>query len=225
MSTSANDKTEPPGRLPPERPGQPGGKRDRNRRRRIEQLRAAGLTLFLERGVDAVTIDDIAKEAGTAKGNFYRYFTDKNDLVEGVLDPMASSVREAFDRCEEALEEAHDDASLFAAYQALAIGLIPVALGHGDVVRLYLQESRAPAMGARAPIRALADHIRQRSVDLTEFAVDHGLLRSPDPRISALAVVGAVEQLAWAVLGGELDAPPDQIAGTLISLVLSGIRG
>lgn len=215
----------PPSRLPPERPGQPGGKRDRNRRRRIEQLRRAGLTLFLERGVDAVTIDDIAKEAGTAKGNFYRYFADKNDLVEGILEPMAEHIREAFDHCEEALEEAHDDASLFAAYQAFAVRLIPVAVTQADVARLYLQESRAPAAGARAPIRALADLIRERAVDLTEFAVDHGLLRIPDPRISALAVVGAVEQLTWAVLGGELDAPPDQIAGTLISLVLSGIRG
>ena len=93
-----------------------------------------------------------------------------------------------------------------------------------DILRLYLQESRAPAAGARAPIRALADRVRQRSIDLTEVAVDHGLLRIPDPRISALAVVGAVETLGWAVLSGHLDAPRHEIAGTLISLVLSGIR-
>lgn len=211
-------------KLPPERPGQPGGKRDRNRRRRHEQLRQAGLKLFLERGVDSVTIDDIAREAGTAKGNFYRYFTDKADLVNGIIEPMAEAVGESFDRCEALLEEAHDDASLFAAYQSLAIGLIPVAAGMPDVVRLYLQESRAPSAGARGSIRALADEIRERSVTLTEFAVDHGLLRIPDPRISAFAVVGAVEQLAWSAIGGQLDAPPDQIAGTLISLVLEGIR-
>lgn len=214
-----------PERLPPERPGQPGGKRDRNRRRRYRQLREAGLKLFLERGVEPVTIDDIAREASTAKGNFYRYFSDKPDLVKGILDPMADQVREAFDRCEDLLDEAHDDASLFGAYQSLALGLIPVAMSMPDVVQLYLQESRAPAAGARAPIRALADEIRERAVGLTEFAVDHGLLRIPDPRVSAYAVVGAVEQLAWSAIGGELDAPPDQIAGTLISLVLEGIRG
>lgn len=213
------------GRVPPERPGRPGGKRDLNRRRRIEQLRQAGLRLFLERGVDNVTIDDIAHEAGTAKGNFYRYFTDKSDLVSGILDPMASVVRDAFDRCEALLEEAHDEASLVGAYQSLAISFIPVAVGQPGVVQLYLQESRAPAAGARAPIRALADEIRERSIDLTEFAVDHGLLRVPDPRVSGLAVVGAVEQLTWSVLRGDLDAPPDRIASTLISLVLSGIKG
>jgi AcrR family transcriptional regulator len=230
VSTTKNDEpTQPskrePERLPPERPGQPGGKRDRNRKARIEALAGAGLRLFLERGVDAVTIDDIAKEAGTAKGNFYRYFTDKGDLVEGILEPLETRVREAMDRCEEALERANDDASLFRAYQAFALTLIPVTLEHPDVVRLYLQESRAPSAGARAPIRALADEIRVRAIDLTEFAVDHRLLRIPDPRVSALAVIGAVEQLAFTVLTGQLDLPADQIAGTLISLVLSGIRG
>jgi AcrR family transcriptional regulator len=214
-----------PSRIPPERPGPPGGKRDLNRRQRTEALRRAGLTLFLERGVDVVTIDDIAKAAGTAKGNFYRYFTDKNELVESILEPVAHSMREAMDRCEQELEKAHDDTSLFAAYQALALALTPVIFTEKEAVRLYLQESRAPAVGARAPIRELADEVRERAIDLTEFAVDHGLLRIPDPRISALAVVGAVEQLAFMVLGGQLDATPDAIAGTLIGLVLRGIRG
>lgn len=214
-----------PSRLPPERPGQPGGKRDQNRKQRVEALCKAGLTLFLERGVDQVTIDDIAKEAGTAKGNFYRYFDDKAALVEGILEPLATRIGEAMDRCDDALQDAHDEPSLFRAYQTLALTLIPVTIEHPDVVRLYLQESRAPAAGARAPIRALADDIRNRAIDLTEFAVDHRLLRIRDPRVSALAVIGAVEQLAFTVLSGELDSPPDQIAGTLISLVLQGIRG
>lgn len=212
------------GKLPPERPGQPGGKRDRNRRQRIAQIREAGLRLFLERGVEPVTIDDIAKEAGTAKGNFYRYFEDKEDLVAGIVEPAQTSLRDAFDRCAAALEEAHDEASLFGAYQMLALGMLPLAVGYPDVVRLYLQESRAPSAGARAPIRALADEIRTRAVELTRYAVDHELLSVRDPRVSALAVVGAVEQLAWSFLSGELDAPPDEVARTLISLVLRGIR-
>ena len=213
-----------PSRLPPERPGPPGGKRDVNRKQRTEALRAAGLKLFLERGVDVVTIDDIAKEAGTAKGNFYRYFTDKNELVESILEPLATRILGAMDRCYDQLESAHDEGSLFAAYQALALAIAPIVL-EPDIALLYLQESRAPAAGARAPIRGLADDIRPRSIDLTEFAVDHGLLRVPDPRVSALAVVGAVETLAFAVLTGQLDARPDTIGGTLITLVLNGIRG
>jgi len=190
-----------------------------------QRLVDAARELFRRNGTKGTSIDDIAKAAGTAKGNFYRYFVDKNELVESILEPVAFSMRDAMDRCEQSLERAHDDASLFAAYQALAMELIPLIDSEREAVRLYLQESRAPAAGARAPIRELADEIRDRAIDLTEFAVDHGLLRVRDPRISALAVVGAVEQLAFMVLGGHLDAPPDAIAGTLIGLVLRGIRG
>ena len=37
---------------------------------------------------EAVTIDEVAREAGMAKGNFYRYFRDKADLVEAVIEPV-----------------------------------------------------------------------------------------------------------------------------------------
>ena len=64
------------GKVPPQRPGKAGGKRARNRQQRTDALIEAGLQLFLERGVENVPIDDIAREAGMAKGNFYRYFDD-----------------------------------------------------------------------------------------------------------------------------------------------------
>jgi AcrR family transcriptional regulator len=212
---------------PPERPGAPGGKREQNRRRRIQELETAGLGLFLERGIDRVTVDEIARAGGTAKGNFYRYFDSKQELLESIVRPLGEGILEAMGRCEQALSDCRsddDDAALHAAYRALAVELIPITLGHRDVVRLYLQESRAPAVGDRAPLRALADEVKARSIDLTEFAVDRGLLRVPDPRVSALAVVGAVEALALTVLEGDLDAPPPIIAQTLITLVLDGIR-
>ena len=211
-------------RLPKERPGQPGGKRDLNRRKRIAQLREAGLRLFLAHGVERVTIDDIAKDAGTAKGNFYRYFDDKADLIAGIIEPAREVLLGALDRCEAALEEAHDEATLFAAYQTLAVALAPLAFGERDVIRLYLQQSRAPEVGPSAPIRALANVIRERAIELTAYAVDKGLLQIRDPRISALAVIGATEQLSWSLLNDELDASPAEIGQTLISLVLSGIQ-
>ena len=57
---------------PLERPGALGGKRDLNRRKRVQDLVAAGLELFLNNGIGGVTIDEVAREAGMAKGNFYR---------------------------------------------------------------------------------------------------------------------------------------------------------
>ncbi|HVV94801.1 MAG TPA: TetR/AcrR family transcriptional regulator [Hyphomicrobiales bacterium] len=44
-------------------------------------LLAAATRLFLDKGVDPTTIDDIVAAAGVAKGTFYLYFSSKDDLV------------------------------------------------------------------------------------------------------------------------------------------------
>ncbi len=205
------------------RPGAPGGKRDTNRKERAQVLMRAGLSLFLEHGVDAVTIDDIVGVADVAKGSFYRYFSDKSALVEAIFAPLREAFTSAIEATQKSLAEATDQVSLVRAYEGLALALVPVALLYPDAIRLYLQESRAPGHGARVPIRALSDEIAARAVGLTETAIAHGLLRVDDPRISAYAVVGAIEHLLLAFIQGRLELPPHRIVGTLIKLVLEGL--
>ena len=205
------------------RPGLPGGKRDENRRQKSDALIAAALPLFLAHGVEAVTIDDITRAAKAAKGSFYRYFASKDALVAALVAPAATDVDGALARCAERLAAAQDRGSLFAAYQELALALVPLALYRLDVMRLYLQESRGPAVGARIPLVALSTRIDEGAIRLTTIAVEHGLLDVADPRISALAVVGAIERLAFSMLSGRLDASPVDIVATLIRMVLDGI--
>lgn len=201
----------------------PPVKRDENRRQKTDALARAALFLFLERGIEAVSIDDITRAAGASKGSFYRYFASKEALVEALVFPVFTDFERAIARCEERLGEATDRTSLYSSYQELALALVPIALHRLDVVRLYLQESRGPAVGARGPLVALAALIDNGSIHLTTVAVKRGLLAVDDPRISALAVVGAIERLAFSVLTGRLDASPVDIVGTLIRLVLDGV--
>ena len=209
---------------PTERPGAPGGKRDRNRHERTLVLGQTALTLFLVRGLEVVTIDEICDAASVAKGSFYRYFEDKESLVDALVVPVERAVIGAFAQCESMVREANDALSLNLAYQSLALSLFPVAMGHLDVLRLYLQERSAPSLGARMPIGRLANTIDDGAIRLTRVAVEKGLLHVEDPRISAYAVVGAIERLSSAVLQGRLDASPIEILSTLIRLVLEGVR-
>lgn len=216
-------------RIPQQRPGQVGGKRDANRRRRIEALQKAALGLFLEKGIEGTTIDDIVAAAGVAKGSFYRYFRDKEDLVEQVLAPVSEAVIGAMERCEKEISRlggapGEGRGALSDAYHVLGVELASVMLSHVDVVRLYLHENRAPAIGARRPVRAMADAIAERTYALTASAQRQGLLRPFDPRISGLAVIGAIEQILGAVLSGEDLGAPETIADSLISLILDGLR-
>jgi AcrR family transcriptional regulator len=213
-----------PGLVPRQRPGPAGGKRDENRRRQTAALAAAGLRLFLRHGVEAVTVEQIVDEAGVAKGSFYRYFGDKADLIEALFAPLAGEVRAAFARCERALGEAGPGESLSAAYQALAFDLTRLTVENPDVTRLYLQEARGPAGGARAPIARLAEEILDGATRLAEVASRHGLVRPVGARLSAVAVVGAVDLLVARGLAGDDLGPPAEVPGRLIALVLDGVR-
>lgn len=211
-------------KVPEKRPGKLGGKRDANRRRRSETLARAALDLFLDRGLEDVTIDEIAERAGTAKGNFYRYFDDKSQLVESLLLPLAALVRKAMRVCAIDLGKAKTPEAVSAAYQTLAANLAMATIEQRDVVRLYLQEHRAPSTDARASLRRLAAELQAGAFQLSESAVTHGLVAVEDPRISALALIGAIEHLALVLLRGDIELSLPLVGNTLVRMVLDGLR-
>jgi AcrR family transcriptional regulator len=207
-----------------ERPGALGGKRDLNRRKRVQDLIDAGLTLFLARGIEAVTIDEVAREAGMAKGNFYRYFRDKSDLVEAVVEPVAETTRSALAACYKQLSEVSDRAQAVTAYAELGNRLVGALAMYPDAMCLYLQERRAPATNARQAISDLANDLDQRAMALSQVAVDKQLVQITDPRVGALAVLGAVEALALASVRNQVQLDPVETTKGLISIVLEGLQ-
>jgi AcrR family transcriptional regulator len=52
---------------------------------RPQELLAAALDLFVERGFAATRLDDVAAQAGVSKGTLYLYFTNKEDLFKAVV--------------------------------------------------------------------------------------------------------------------------------------------
>ena len=50
------------------------------------RISRAGLKVFAKKGYSKATVDDIAKEAGIAKGTVYLYFKDKPSLYISTID-------------------------------------------------------------------------------------------------------------------------------------------
>lgn len=55
---------------------------------RKEELLKTAYELFLSRGYEAVSVDEIIKKAGIAKGTYYYYFKSKEETLEEVIDMM-----------------------------------------------------------------------------------------------------------------------------------------
>lgn len=50
-----------------------------------QRLLDAGFELFVEKGLDAISIHDITEHADVGKGSFYRHFADKNELKQELI--------------------------------------------------------------------------------------------------------------------------------------------
>jgi AcrR family transcriptional regulator len=64
------------------------------RARTRAQLVAAASSLFARRAVESVTVDDVVKEAGVAKGTFYVHFADLQALAVAVAQDLVRSFDE-----------------------------------------------------------------------------------------------------------------------------------
>jgi AcrR family transcriptional regulator len=80
----------------------------RRKEARPQELLAAALDLFVERGYAATRLDDVAARAGVSKGTLYLYFANKEELFKAVVRenvlPVIGEAEEMIDRHEGSCE-------------------------------------------------------------------------------------------------------------------------
>jgi AcrR family transcriptional regulator len=59
------------------------------------QLLTAGRRVILERGLEALTVDDVVGAAGVAKGSFYSYFQSRDAFLDALRLALAEDIGEA----------------------------------------------------------------------------------------------------------------------------------
>ncbi|GAA4638722.1 TetR family transcriptional regulator [Actinoallomurus vinaceus] len=68
--------------------------RERTRRAVRAELAELALGLFVERGYERTTVEDIAAAAGLSRRSFFRYFPTKEDVLFGDVDELAEQIAE-----------------------------------------------------------------------------------------------------------------------------------
>ncbi len=139
------------------------------------------------------------------------------------MAPLHQLLSTALDASARELDAARTQEAQLAAYQRVATALTRLQAQHPGEVRLYLQECRAPGHGTRRPVAELAALITRRAIEIAVRAQGHGLIRSLNPSLSALTVVGATERLLLALLHREDLGEMGELPPAVMSALLQGL--
>jgi AcrR family transcriptional regulator len=71
--------------------------RERNKARARAEIAEAALQLFIERGFEGVTVEDIVSAAGVSRRTFFRYFETKEDALLADYPELYARLGEALD--------------------------------------------------------------------------------------------------------------------------------
>ncbi|WP_248924513.1 TetR/AcrR family transcriptional regulator [Paenibacillus hamazuiensis] len=70
---------------------------ERIRQAAKEKIQAAAMTLFIQKGYHATSIDDVAKQAQISKGLLYNYYKGKEELLAAIVRVRIEEVAEVMD--------------------------------------------------------------------------------------------------------------------------------
>ncbi len=155
-----------------------------------ERILAAALDRFGTRGVDAVSLDDIASVVGVRKQTLLYWFPSKDELVDAVLEAAAAELAVAIDA---AVRAAPDEP--LEQIDAVVRAVFRPAVRKPALLGLVRELSRLPGPQAER-LRAHVDPLVQRAVDFLEGAMGAGKLRRGDARLIAALAYATVTGIA-----------------------------
>jgi AcrR family transcriptional regulator len=141
------------------------GLRQRKRQQTRERLTEAAMALFLDRGFEATTLDDIAAAADISRRSFFHYFASKEDVVFAWQEESTASLIAAVAArpANESMLTAAENAILTMVGQlkpgeAMAIARLkrdnPALQARDQVKHEKLERALAEALGKRAGQKA-----------------------------------------------------------------------
>lgn len=190
------------------------GLRERKRQETLRRITDAGICLFIDKGIDATTLDEIAALAGISRRTFFHYFKSKDDILISLQKGMGELIAER-------IRQAHVGASPLDAIRASVIGVC-AKVPTDDLVAIDRLMRSSPAVQARKQ----ASYVEQEGLLFAALSA-----RWPDPargmalRLVAMLAIGAVrlatEALSQAderrslieLLNAAFDALTSELAG------------
>jgi AcrR family transcriptional regulator len=200
----------------------PGGRPTREEaERRHRALLATAFRLFLEKGWDGVSIEEISRQSGVAKGFIYARYADKAALFVGAIERLMADAMGTFHLADPLPEDAEQGLYEFGR-KLLDVVLQPDALAFH---RQFIAEAgRFPEL---AKMFIARNRGRELIVEVLQTYADRGVIELRDPKLTAehfaILVVGVPRMVAMLV-GREPPAEEERRLRAAVRLFLNGCR-
>ena len=190
---------------------------------RIQSIQDAAMRVIARKGMAAATMQEIAEEAGVAKGTIYLYFRDRDELVEKTFE---TAITRLIARVEQALDENRKiDDKIRGAMSAKFLFFRE----NREFFRLYAT-LRFPEGDAHQQRRHKRTCEPQYKSSLTRFAkvleeaMDRDEIRRCDPHKLALFIVEGSNAIVVERVMEETSSTEEQDVDFLTEVIMGGIR-
>lgn len=190
---------------------------------RIQSIQDATMRVISRKGMAAATMQEIAEEAGVAKGTIYLYFRDRDELVEKTFQ---NAIAQLIARVEAAMV---GDGPFYERMRAIIAAKIAFFNENREFIRLYVSlrmpegnpsQQRRHRKHCEPQYRAPLD----RFVTVLKEAMRRGEIREMNAERLALFLVEGTNAIVLDRVLAEAPPPDDEDVDFMVSLIYEGIR-
>jgi AcrR family transcriptional regulator len=195
----------------------------RRKEARPQEILAAALAVFAEKGLSAARMDDIAARAGVTKGTIYLYFPSKNDVFKALLSTHISERLKTVGAMVDGFEG--PTPQLIANVIRFA-GSVLVNSENVVLPKIVIAEiTKFPEL-----LRFYREEVIERGLGLWEAILKRGIARGefravPTEHVARLCVAPLLFSAIWRTTFAELNDPYDinGLIETHIDVLLKGL--
>jgi TetR/AcrR family fatty acid metabolism transcriptional regulator len=190
---------------------------------RIQSIQEAAMRVIARKGMAAATMQEIAEEAGVAKGTIYLYFRDRDELVEKTFE---NAIRELINRTETAMATGKPFRERL---RDALMAKVAFFQENREFFRLYI-DLRFPEGNAQQQRRHRNKCEPQYRTAIDGFtaqiqsAIDSGEIRKTDARRLAIYIVEGTNAIVIDRVVNESNPTAEDDVDFMVDLVFSGIE-
>ena len=199
-------------------------RRERDKLRQRQEMLAAALELFSEKGFHNVSMHEIAWKSEFAIGTLYKFFKNKEDLYKALMLEQADKFGEALTK---AIEEPDDEVEKLRNYVRTKGQMFRDNL---SMVRLYFAETRGASFNIMAgldrEIRDKYGHFLETLASIFKSGIDRKrFVKIADPYHLAVAVESLTNGFLFLWLEAPGRHPYPEDPDTILNILFKGLIG